>query len=153
MTHPHDNAVHNLAQWPSVARCNRDDVSKDDTPCDHDNRMSHPHDNAVHNLAQTSWPSVARCNRNDVSKDDTPCDHDNRMSHPHDNAVHNLVQLEENVEYRPVIKCMDPTHSNPITCDFDDITDYRSLPKDGNGFTPVKEVLGGPRFDGKTGDN
>ena len=146
MVHPHDNTVHNLAQWPSVARCNNNDVSKDDTPCDHDNRMVHPHDNTVHNLAQ--WPSVARCNNNDVSKDDTPCDHDNRMAHPHDNTVHNLVQLSE--EMRPVIKCKDPVTGNPISCDYDDIVDYNPLPKDVNGFTPINEVLGGPRFEGKT---
>jgi hypothetical protein len=43
---------------------------------------------------------------------------------------------------------MDPVHGNPISCDTDDITDYSALPKDENGFTPVKVVVGGPSFDG-----
>ena len=48
---------------------------------------------------------------------------------------------------RPVIKCNDPGTGNPITCDYDDIEDYKALQKDENGFTPVKEVSGGPRYD------
>ena len=101
--------------------------------------MPHPHDGTV---VQTNeqWPSVARCNPGQVSKDSAPCDHDNRMPHPHDGTV---VQLS----YRPPIKCIDPATNNPISCDYDDISDYSPLPKDENGFTPIKVVPGGPTVD------
>ena len=62
------------------------------------------------------------------------------MPHPHDGTV---LQLS----YRPPIKCFDPKTHNPISCDYDDINDYSPLAKDENGFTPVKEVQGGPTVD------
>ena len=65
------------------------------------------------------------------------------MAHPHDGTV---VQLD--AEFRPAIKCRDPVHGNPISCNYDDISNYSALPKDENGFTPTKEVLGGPSFKG-----
>ena len=140
MEHPHDGTVLQTAQqWPSVARCNAGDVSKDSAPCDHDNRMEHPHDGTVLQTA-SQWPSVARCNAGDVSKDSAPCDHDNRMEHPHDGTT---LQLQ----YRPPIKCIDPIHGNPVSCDHDDIMDWSALPKDENGFTPTKIVPGGPLVD------
>jgi hypothetical protein len=48
-----------------------------------------------------------------------------------------------------VIKCKDPVHGNPITCDHDDIVSWGALGKDENGFTPTKEVIGGPSFENK----
>jgi len=48
-----------------------------------------------------------------------------------------------------VIKCKDPVHGNPITCDHDDIIAWGALGKDENGFTPTKVVLGGPSFGSK----
>ena len=82
---------------------------------------------------------MARCANGDISTDGSPCDHDNRMVHPHDGSV---LQLSE--EYRPVIKCVDPVHGNPVSCDHDDIINWSSLPQDENGFTPTKVVVGGP---------
>jgi len=47
---------------------------------------------------------------------------------------------------------MDPTHGNPISCDWNDIDESNSgpLPKKGGlieGRTPVKEIEGGPSVD------
>ena len=83
----------------------------------------------------SQWPSVARCNSGDVSTDSHACDHNNNMEHPHDGTT---LQIS----FRPPIKCIDPIHGNPISCDHDDIdsTNDQPLPKDENGFTPVKEV-------------
>ena len=55
-----------------------------------------------------------------------------------------LIQL--NTEFRPAIKCKDPDHGNPVSCDDDDInqTNGSPLPKDENGFLPVKIIEGGP---------
>ena len=66
----------------------------------------------------------------------------NNMEHAHDGTA---VQLE----YRPAIKCMDPIHGNPVTCDHDDINEANQdpLPKDENGFTPTRVVEGGPLVD------
>ena len=65
------------------------------------------------------------------------------MQHPHDGTA---VQLDA----RPPIKCIDPVHGNPITCDVDDIdkTNRDPLPKDALGFTPQKIILGGPSIVG-----
>jgi hypothetical protein len=93
------------------------------------------------------WPSVARCLPGQISTDREPCDQDNRTTHRHDNTVassREYLQIEE--QWRPVIKCKDPEHGNPISCDHDDITSYAPLSKDSNGFTPTKVVLGGPSF-------
>lgn len=52
---------------------------------------------------------------------------------------------ELQLAYRPPIKCKDPITGNPISCDWDDITelnDERS--KDKMGMTKEKEVEGGP---------
>ena len=53
-----------------------------------------------------------------------------------------LVQLNA----RPPIKCVDPIHGNPISCDDDDINESNrgQLPKDEAGFVPVKVIPGGP---------
>ena len=110
--------------WPSVARCNGKHISSDIDPCDHDNKMAHKHDNVVTLQTEAEWPSVARCNGKHISSDIDPCDHDNKMAHKHDNVV-TLTQLE--AEFRPEIKCKDPVHGNPITCDYDDITDFGKL--------------------------
>ena len=153
MAHKHDNVVtlQTNQEWPSVARCNGDHTSSDINACDHDNRMAHKHDNVVTLQTNQEWPSVARCNGDHTSSDINACDHDNRMAHKHDNVVtlqtNNMVQLSE--EYRPVIKCIDPVHGNPISCDHDDITSFAPLAKDENGFTPTKVVLGGPSFNGE----
>ena len=162
-THRHDNTVDSKREfsniqlnqrWPSVARCVDGQISTDREPCDQDNRTTHRHDNTVDSKREFSniqlnqgWPSVARCIEGQISTDREPCDHDNRMPHRHDNTVDSskeFVQISE--EWRPVIKCRDPIHGNPITCDHDDITDWAPLKKDENGFTPTKEVLGGPSF-------
>ena len=151
MTHNHDNVItlQYDQQWPSVARCNNDQTSSDIKACDHDNRMSHKHDNVVTLQTNQEWPSVARCNNDATSTDMNACDHHNRMAHPHDQTV---VQLEEESMYRPVIKCVDPVHGNPISCDHDDIVNWSALPKDSNGFTPTKVVLGGPSYNSDAKD-
>merc|ERR1712032_1635484 len=55
------------------------------------------------------------------------------------------------LEYRPPIKCFDPTTGNPISCDWNDIdeTNAGPLPKKGgiSGLTPTKVVPGGPTID------
>jgi hypothetical protein len=63
-------------------------------------------------------------------------------------ATHSRAELE----YRPPIKCIDPTTENPISCDWNDINELndKPLPKKGGlieGKTPVKEVPGGPSVD------
>lgn len=163
-------------QWPSVARCtsgistdgtpcdhdNRMTHNHDNTVQNQDGTGSTQEDFKLQLSAEqasdivSSWPSVARCTSG-ISTDGTPCDHDNRMTHNHDNTVgyqagtgstqndFNL-QLDEQVAYRPAIKCMDPVHGNPISCDNDDIDDNSALAKDENGFTPVKVVKGGPSY-------
>merc|ERR1712167_534326 len=61
----------------------------------------------------------------------------------------NFVQVSE--EFRPPIKCKDPIHGNPITCDHDDIepgVNDAPLGKDAeSGLTPVKVIEGGPLVD------
>ena len=154
LPHAHDGTTgtwNSLAeqQWPSVARCNGNQMSSDYAPCDHDNRLQHAHNGTTgtwNALSQQQWPSVARCNGNQMSSDYAPCDHDNRLQHAHNGTTgtwNSLVMLD--AEYRPVIKCFDPTTNNPVTCDTNDIQDYSPLDQDENGFTPVKEVPGGPR--------
>ena len=106
--------------------------------------MEHPHDGtAVQIKEQKQWPSVARCTAGQVSTDSFPCDHNNNMEHPHDGTA---VQIAA----RPPIKCIDPVHGNPITCDWDDIdkTNRDPLPKDALGFTPQKIIEGGPNIVG-----
>ena len=134
-----------LAQWESVARCKPGVVSSDSKPCDHDNRTPHNLDGTT---VQVGWESVAKCKAGQTSSDKQPCDHDNRMEHKHDGTVgKTLVQL--NAEYRPVIKCKEAGHGNPVTCDYNDVTELNDspAPKDENGFTPTKVVLGGPLQD------
>ena len=106
--------------------------------------MRHAHDGTVLQVNQ-EWPSVARCDNGEIGSDGHACDHDNRLRHAHDGTTY--LQLEE--EYRPVIKCIDPVHGNPISCDHNDITDFKKLDKDSNGFTPTKVVVGGPSAEGK----
>ena len=162
-THRHDNTANSKREfsalqmnqeWPSVARCRDGQISTDREPCDQDNRTTHRHDNTANSKREFSaiylgaeWPSVARCRDGQISTDREPCDQDNRTTHRHDNTVassREFIQLSE--EWRPVIKCKDPIHGNPITCDHDDITAWGALPKDENGFTPTKVVLGGPSY-------
>ena len=163
--------------WPSVARCtsgistdgtpcdhdNRMTHNHDDTVGYQAGTGATQNDFNLQLSAEqasdmvNSWPSVARCTSG-ISTDGTPCDHDNRMTHNHDNTVgyqagtgstqndFNLM-LDEQVAYRPAIKCKDPVHGNPISCDNDDIDDNSALAKDENGFTPVKVVNGGPSWD------
>ena len=140
MEHNHDGtAIQTGAAWPSVAKCGKDGISTDSHPCDHDNRREHNHDGTTIQTEE-AWPSVAKCGKDGMSTDSHPCDHDNRREHPHDGTT---LQLE----YRPVIKCIDPIHGNPISCDHDDIADWSADAKDENGFTPTKIVLGGPSVD------
>ena len=147
MEHPHDGTVLQVAEskkWPSVARCTAGQVSTDSFPCDHNNTMEHPHDGTTLQVAESKkWPSVARCTAGQVSTDSFPCDHNNTMEHPHDGTA---LQME----YRPAIRCIDPIHGNPISCDHDD-TDGKAgdqLPKDALGFTPQKIIEGGPNVKG-----
>ena len=142
----HDNHTpHNLdgttiqTNWESVARCKPGVISSDSKPCDHDNHTPHNLDGTN---VQTNWESVARCKAGQTSTDSQPCDHHNNMDHSLDGTVGHLVQLQE--EYRPVIKCKEANHGNPVTCDYDDIVDDAPAPKDENGFTPTKVILGGP---------
>jgi len=69
------------------------------------------------------------------------------MAHPHDGTA---VQVSVNKSFRPKIKCIDPIHGNPISCDWDDIDTMNggSLPKDALGFTPQKILPGGPNVVG-----
>ena len=110
-----------FAQWPSVARCKVADGTTDETACDDAGPPNHAkfHDDVVGrtpmgptsaNLLPTAafldisaeqaadivsqWPSVAR----------------------RDEAA--FLQTES--EFRPEIKCRDPVHGNPISCDWDD---------------------------------
>ena len=111
-----------FVQWPSVARCKVADGTTDETACDDAGPPNHAkfHDDVVGrtpmgptsaNLLPTAaafldisaeqaadivsqWPSVAR-------RDETA-----------------LLQTES--EWRPEIKCRDPVHGNPISCDWDD---------------------------------
>ena len=148
--HPHDGTVLQMdAEWPSVARCKPGQKSYDSNPCDHNNNSEHPHDGTVLQVeAETaeeiveSWPSVARCKPGQKSYDSNPCDHNNNSEHPHDGTV---LQME----FRPPIKCKDPLNGNPISCDYDDINEMNDQPlaKDENGFTPTKEIFGGPLVD------
>lgn len=149
MQHPHDGTAVQVAeakQWPSVARCTAGQVSTDSFPCDHNNTMQHPHDGTAVQVAEAKqWPSVARCTAGQVSTDSFPCDHNNTMQHPHDGTAIQTV-----AEARPKIKCVDPVHGNPITCDWDDIDtkNGQALPKDALGFTPQKVIEGGPNVVG-----
>jgi hypothetical protein len=156
MAHAHDNTVtlQTGAEWPSVARCDGSRTSSDINPCDHDNHMAHAHDNTVTLQTGAEWPSVARCDGSRTSSDINPCDHDNHMAHAHDNTVTlqlagpgNSAAVQLSADYRPVTKCMDPVHGNPISCDHDDITEFAPLAKDENGFTPTREQVGGPHYD------
>eukprot|EP00356_Strombidium_inclinatum_P013718 CAMPEP_0170493570 /NCGR_PEP_ID=MMETSP0208-20121228/14117_1 /TAXON_ID=197538 /ORGANISM="Strombidium inclinatum, Strain S3" /LENGTH=200 /DNA_ID=CAMNT_0010769517 /DNA_START=1 /DNA_END=603 /DNA_ORIENTATION=+ len=142
MEHAHDNtALQIVESWPSVARCDGSHTSSDHDACDHNNNMPHAHDDTT---IQTSsqWPSVARCQPGHTSSDHDACDHNNNMEHAHDDTT---LQLS----FRPAIKCKDPIHGNPISCDHDDINEsnWNDLPKDDKGITPVKEVVGGPLVD------
>ena len=148
---PCDNnssGAHNLdgttiqTKWESVARCKAGQVSTDLQPCDDTINNNHPLDGTVGHLVQTKWESVARCKAGQVSTDLQPCDDTINNNHPLDGTVGHLVQLE----YRPAIKCIEGSHGNPISCDHDDITSLNDqpLPKDENGFTPTKVILGGP---------
>jgi hypothetical protein len=69
------------------------------------------------------------------------------MAHAHNDTV--LLQ------YRPAIKCIDPIHGNPISCDEDDISPdmLAPLPQDENGFTPIRIVKGGPSWSGMPEDD
>ena len=135
-------------RWPSVARCTSDHISTDGNPCDHNNNMEHNHDGTTFLETASeiveSWPSVARCNPDQTSKDSNQCDHNNNMPHPHDGTA-----LQLTAEFRPPIKCIDPVNGFPITCDTDDINSENSapLPKDENGLTPTKIIVGGPLTD------
>ena len=149
MEHPLDGTVVQLRsdkKWPSVARCTAGQVSTDSFPCDHNNTMEHPLDGTVVQLQSgKKWPSVARCTAGQVSTDDFPCDHNNTMEHPLDGTV---IQVDSS--YRPPIKCHDPIHGNPVSCDWDDITKMNRAPIKANEFdyTHQKIVPGGPRVVG-----
>jgi hypothetical protein len=60
------------------------------------------------------------------------------------------IQLDESVNYRPAIKCIEGSHGNPISCDYDDIEAKNEEPlfKDpATGLTSTKIILGGPTVD------
>ena len=134
----------NQKKWESVARCKPGQISSDSKPCDHDNHTPHNLDGTN---VQTNWESVARCKAGQTSTDSQPCDHHNNMDHSLDGTVGTLVQI--NQQWRPVIKCKEDSHGNPVTCDYNDVTSLNDAParKDENGFTPTKTVLGGPLQD------
>ena len=135
MEHAHDGtAVQIVESWPSVARCQPGHISSDSDACDHNNNMEHAHDGTAVQIVE-SWPSVARCQPGHISSDSDACDHNNNMEHAHDGTN---VQLT----FRPPIKCIDPIHGNPISCDDDDINEdnWSPLPKNEKGLTPVKEI-------------
>jgi len=96
-----------------------------------------------------SWPSVARCAPDEIPSDQWACDHSNEMRrHNHDGTLGLDLQPETLVQtqFRPPIKCKDPSFGNPITCDLDDITDANDdHTKDIWNMTPVKTVVGGPK--------
>ena len=104
-----------------------------------------------------SWPSVAKCTADGradhISNDEDACDHDNRMRHTHDGTVgsQDWSYIQTDDKFRPPIKCKDPIHGNPITCDHDDIepgVNDAPLPKKADsGLTPVKVIPGGPLVD------
>merc|ERR1711934_165685 len=148
-------------EWPSVARCNPGQISTDSWPCDDNSKGPHHLDGtqvqidssdvALFNLdgariqTNEAWPSVARCNPGQISTDSWPCDDNSK-------GPHHLDGTQLQLEYRPPIKCKDPSTGNPISCDWNDIDESNSapLPKKGGlieGHTPVKEVFGGPNFD------
>jgi len=62
-----------------------------------------------------------------------------------------MVQVDNELAYRPPIKCFDPKTENPVSCDWNDIDETNSAPlakKGGlSGLTPVKKVPGGPLVD------
>jgi len=109
------------------------------------------------------WPSVARCAPGQMSTDEWHCDDNSKGPHNIDNTGRTerttratdrdqyMVQMENDVAYRPPIKCFDPKTENPISCDWNDIDETNSAPmakKGGlSGLTPVKEVAGGPSID------
>merc|ERR1719201_547350 len=96
------------------------------------------------NAVKLEWPSVARCNPGQISTDSWPCDDNSK-------GPHHLDGTQLQLEYRPPIKCFDPTTGNPISCDWNDIdeTNAGPLPKKGgiSGLTPTKVVPGGPTID------
>ena len=142
--HPLDGtAVQLEEQWPSVARCTPGQVSTDDHACDHNSKGPHKLDGTTAVQLEEQWPSVARCTPGQVSSDSNACDHNSKGPHALDGTT--FVQTE----FRPPLKCKDPVHGNPITCDHDDLTPdtLAPLPKE-KGLTPVKVVVGGPTVDG-----
>merc|ERR1719263_1065078 len=132
--------------WPSVARCPEGQESTDEWACDNNAKGPHSLDKPTGFLQlRQQWPSVARCAEDQVSSDETPCDHNSKgfrtLDHTED------VQLEA----RPPIKCIEPLHGNPISCDADDINsdnDAPLPPKGGlGGKRPTKIIVGGPLND------
>ena len=73
------------------------------------------------------------------------------MRHAHDGTVGDHDSTYVQTEFRPPIKCKDPVHGNPISCDHDDIepgvNDAPLGKKADSGLTPVKVIPGGPLVD------
>ena len=106
------------------------------------------------------WPSVAKCGEGQngaVSSDDFACDHNSKNPTVVDGSVtdhrfqyanpgyYTQVQTAEQINFRPPIKCKDPVHGNPISCDHDDIdASNEENPKNEMGETEVKVIEGGP---------
>ena len=152
--------VQTAEQWPSVARCPPGKISTDSDACDDNSKGPHHLDGTQVQIdgsdtvlfsldgarIQTAveWPSVARCPPGKISTDSDACDDNSK-------GPHHLDGTQLQLNYRPPIKCMDPTTGNPISCDWNDIDDTNSAPlakKGGiSGLTPVKEVPGGPTID------
>lgn len=148
-------------EWPSVARCNPDSkISTDIDACDQFLNNNHNLDGTKGSLDNAkalqlsseeasdiveSWPSVARCDPNSkIATDIDACDQFLNNNHNLDGTKGSLdnakaVQLDESVNYRPEIKCIEAKFGNPVTCDYDDIVEANEQPlfKDpANGLTP-----------------
>ena len=120
-------------EWPSVARCNGNQMSSDYAPCDHDNRLPHSHSGTTgrwNSLAEQEWPSVARCNGNQMSSDYAPCDHDNRLPHSHSGTTGRWNSLAEQ-EWPSVARC----NGNQMSSDYAPCDHDNRLPHSHSGTT------------------
>ena len=72
----------------------------------------------------SQWPSVARCDEDGIPSDQWACDHANKFRlHNHDGTLGKDMTaafVMTGAEFRPEIKCRDPVHGFPISCDWDD---------------------------------